>query len=301
MSFLNPVPVPATYYSSADAEAPQLGADLTGGVKTVLKACLVTGYGTKPGAGWTMTGEEDHKAVFTAPDPAPQVSLTVDSSNAQWTLFDLLWRGHKQGLVPTTHGYIKAAPHIGISPRWQLVATKRGFAFIPDYVYNSQSNQTIFYFGGLNHNLTNPAGQDFACYCSTRSSGLDGSALINDLLSGSPWALGAGDLVEDGNIQARVGFRSLITAVTGGAQAIRPLAGIAAKTYAEIYLTRAPLILGKLPGLLLCSHYDDVPGITTIDGSPHRWIYTRQNNTFRETESDMNGLGLLVNLDEWGY
>jgi hypothetical protein len=44
-----------------------------------------------------------------------------------------------------------------------------------------------------------------------------------------------------------------------------------------------------------------VPGITTIDGSPHRWIYTRQNNTFRETESDMNGLGLLVNLDEWGY
>lgn len=64
MSFLNPVPVPATYYSSEDAEAPQLGADLTGGVKTVLKACLVTGYGTKPGAGWTMTGEEDHKAVF---------------------------------------------------------------------------------------------------------------------------------------------------------------------------------------------------------------------------------------------
>ena len=52
MSFLNPVPVPATYYSSEDAEAPQLGADLTGGVKTVLKACLVTGYGTKPGAGW---------------------------------------------------------------------------------------------------------------------------------------------------------------------------------------------------------------------------------------------------------
>lgn len=51
MSFLNPVPVPATYYSSEDAEAPQLGADLTGGVKTVLKACLVTGYGTKPGAG----------------------------------------------------------------------------------------------------------------------------------------------------------------------------------------------------------------------------------------------------------
>ena len=301
MSFLNPVPVPATYYSSEDAEAPQLGADLTGGVKTVLKACLVTGYGTIPGAGWTMTGEEDHKAVFTAPDPAPQVSLTVDSSNAQWTLFDLLWRGHKQGLVPTTHGYIKAALHRDISLRWQLVATKRGFAFIPNHVYNNLDNQTLFYFGGLNHNLTNPAGQDFACYCSTRGEGYSGSILANDLLSGSPWALSAGDLVEDGNIQARAGLRSLITAVTGGALSIRPLAGIAAKTYAEIYLTRPPFFIGKLPGLLLCSHYDDAPGITTIDGSPHRWLYTRQNRDIRNNAYAADGIGLLINTDEWVY
>ena len=41
-----------TVYSSYDVAAPILNG-LTGSLLTVLDACLVTGYGTKPGAGWT--------------------------------------------------------------------------------------------------------------------------------------------------------------------------------------------------------------------------------------------------------
>lgn len=53
MSLLTPVKVPVKVYRWDDAGAPAL--DKTAGcMMTIFKACLVTGYGTKTGAGWTM-------------------------------------------------------------------------------------------------------------------------------------------------------------------------------------------------------------------------------------------------------
>lgn len=66
MSFKQPVRYPVKYYSHLDAEAPQL-ADADGAIKTILKACLVTGYGTKEGAGWTSLFEDDFRIVLRRP------------------------------------------------------------------------------------------------------------------------------------------------------------------------------------------------------------------------------------------
>jgi len=44
-----------TVYSSVDASHPVLNG-LSGSLLAVLNGCLVTGYGSKPGAGWTKTG-----------------------------------------------------------------------------------------------------------------------------------------------------------------------------------------------------------------------------------------------------
>lgn len=56
-----------TIYKSSDTDAPQLS-NTAGSLKTVLKACLVTGYGTgtnaKAGAGWKLVYDESYKAVF---------------------------------------------------------------------------------------------------------------------------------------------------------------------------------------------------------------------------------------------
>ena len=49
MSLRNPVKYPVKYYSWQDNQAPQLS-DADGVIKTILKACLVTGYGSKAGA-----------------------------------------------------------------------------------------------------------------------------------------------------------------------------------------------------------------------------------------------------------
>lgn len=44
------------FYSSTDANAPVLNGS-PGSLITVLNACLVNGYGSKPGAGWTLLGQ----------------------------------------------------------------------------------------------------------------------------------------------------------------------------------------------------------------------------------------------------
>ena len=66
MSLKQPVQYPVKYYSHADTDAPQL-ADADGVIKTILKACLVTGYGTKEGAGWTSLFEDDYRIVLRRP------------------------------------------------------------------------------------------------------------------------------------------------------------------------------------------------------------------------------------------
>ncbi len=57
MSLLTPVKVPVKVYRWDDAGAPALDKSV-GCIGTILKACLVTGYGTKEGAGWTLKQED---------------------------------------------------------------------------------------------------------------------------------------------------------------------------------------------------------------------------------------------------
>lgn len=66
MSLRNPVKYPVKYYSWQDTQAPQLS-NAGGVIKMILKACLVTGYGSKAGAGWTALFEDAHRIVLRRP------------------------------------------------------------------------------------------------------------------------------------------------------------------------------------------------------------------------------------------
>ena len=66
MSLRNPVKYPVKYYSWQDDQAPQLS-NVDGVIKTILKACLVTGYGSKAGAGWTALFEDAYRIVLRRP------------------------------------------------------------------------------------------------------------------------------------------------------------------------------------------------------------------------------------------
>ena len=71
---------PVTVYRSTDTNAPQL-TKTAGSLKTVLKACLVEGYGSQPALGWDMPYENGMKAVFRSKDPkATKTALRVDNA-----------------------------------------------------------------------------------------------------------------------------------------------------------------------------------------------------------------------------
>jgi len=58
-----------TLYSNIDTGAPALSVGLGdayvfGGLKTILKACLVTGYNSRPAAGWTLVAEDSGYLVL---------------------------------------------------------------------------------------------------------------------------------------------------------------------------------------------------------------------------------------------
>ena len=53
--YANDLEMPVTLYRSTDDDAPAL---TKSNLSLILKACLVTGYGSKPGAGWTMPYED---------------------------------------------------------------------------------------------------------------------------------------------------------------------------------------------------------------------------------------------------
>lgn len=75
---------PVTVFSSTDANAPVLTTD-PGSLKTLLKACLVTGYGDKLPLGWQMLFESEDKksAAFASQDPtASKFAFKIDNSGA---------------------------------------------------------------------------------------------------------------------------------------------------------------------------------------------------------------------------
>ncbi|AWY19553.1 hypothetical protein [Moraxella bovis] len=67
MSYLNPITLTPKLYQSTDLQAPQLTGAM-GDYKSVWKACLVTGYGNKAGAGFMLDNETDHSCDFISPN-----------------------------------------------------------------------------------------------------------------------------------------------------------------------------------------------------------------------------------------
>lgn len=74
MSFLQPERVPVKLYRFDDPNAPQLDGT-SDSLLTVLKACLVTGYGDKLGAGWSLPFEDADNGIKVF---RPELSVHLD-------------------------------------------------------------------------------------------------------------------------------------------------------------------------------------------------------------------------------
>nr|WP_309574588.1 hypothetical protein [Moraxella osloensis] len=140
---------PVTVFSASDAGAPTLTAGI-GSLKTLLKACLVTGYGSKQGLGWQMAFESTDKnsAAFKSADPtASGFYFKIDNSttdtaklSAYQEMTDIS-TGMKPFVVNQT--YDLAASN------WMLVGHSKAFILLLDI---NVSNDKVAYpiiFGDL--------------------------------------------------------------------------------------------------------------------------------------------------------
>ncbi|MGF6148966.1 Uncharacterised protein [Kingella potus] len=127
--------VPVTLYTSEDPSAPKL-ANAAGAFKTILKACLLTGYGAKAAAGWEAAFEGNNKIALRPADPkSPRGLIRIDNGTAgiayiqAYTAMSGIDSGEAvfnqtQNLHLTDYSYQ--------TRKWWLIACPRGFAFFAE-------------------------------------------------------------------------------------------------------------------------------------------------------------------------
>lgn len=187
MSLLTPVKLPVKVYRWDDAGAPAL--DKTAGcLMAIFKACLVTGYGAKESAGWSMPFDNgvDNK-VFRPPlgagtnyylrlgyDTGTEVKAYIYSNMTSATAGDfVMWPSQ-------AFKYAKGSTSL----KWLLVASPRGFVFFCGQNYKGLSTKTGAFF--VVGDVSNSSGSGDGVYLNhTCGTGIDGDyASINGIRDG---------------------------------------------------------------------------------------------------------------------
>lgn len=119
-------------YKSLDANAPQLTID-AGTLKTVLKACLVTGYGSKAGAGWEIVWEDAvaNKIAIRSKNPTSIKSvLLIDDSQdtyATVTAYNGWDSATNTGTGKFADGKFVKQWNMGFTPFYTVIASDKFF------------------------------------------------------------------------------------------------------------------------------------------------------------------------------
>lgn len=142
---------PVTLFSSADTGAPVLTAN-PGSLKTLLKACLVTGYGSKQGLGWQMPFESADKngGVFVSTDQtASKFYFKIDNAASDYAKLSAY-----QSMVDFTTGTSPIAVNNQYklySSNWRLIGHSKAFLLLIDAPQGGSTNKFAMplFFGDL--------------------------------------------------------------------------------------------------------------------------------------------------------
>ena len=170
MSFLNPVSEPVLRFSSTDAGAPQINynARTAGDIKAVLKACLVTGYGAKASAGWSVVNEVDHVCEFVSPSAAmSDYRLGIDDTSTSSTTWYYQYQDVRTN--PSYNAPVKSFSYVDkthASNGWQMLVTERGIVFI-ELVQHSVVNKLsarITHWGAVKSAIASVTGRNICFF-----------------------------------------------------------------------------------------------------------------------------------------
>lgn len=155
MSLLTPVKVPVKIYRWDDAGAPVLDKKANC-IATILKACLVTGYGSKSGAGWTLAFEDlatKTKVFNVKSENNPPLYLRCYNDTGQTMGVQLAKDAVDANTVtgvaecPTVFKYLGNIT----TGEWMVIASDRGFWFFAQVAASDKTptRSGAFLFAGV--------------------------------------------------------------------------------------------------------------------------------------------------------
>ena len=138
---------PVTVYRSTDTGAPQL-TNTAGSLKTVLKACLVEGYGSQASLGWEMKAEDTTSAVFRSKDPkATNTGLQIKNTGTSYAepamLVEPAGLDQAKKVVANADRRFQYWRSPLTSNKWMLIGHSRAFALLVKGTIRSR----LFWFG----------------------------------------------------------------------------------------------------------------------------------------------------------
>ncbi|PIE82670.1 MAG: hypothetical protein CSA10_00010 [Cardiobacteriales bacterium] len=153
MSVRQPIQYPVKFYSWLDRQAPRLE-DKDGSIKTILKGCLVTGYGDKQGAGWAMPFEEDFAMVLRMPKRTgrpPDIKIengaVINADNTQTVRHRIssyqfeTCTGITDNTTPVSENILG---RVAEGEKWYLFVTDFGFLFCHEYKYGRMYMNAVY-------------------------------------------------------------------------------------------------------------------------------------------------------------
>lgn len=303
MSFLNPVNEPVLRFKSTDMGAPQINhnARAIGDVKNVLKACLVTGYGAKASAGWSIENEVGDVCDFVSPSIFMQnYSIGVNDSSASSTIWYYKHMGVR--INPINNTLTKSFVSVNKTSEqngWELLVTEQGFYFVEKIFYSgvNQLQSRVTSFGRVKSALYEDASAHNMGFWSVGH-----TAPIS-----YPWTFfqSASDNKRHYNINGHITpslSSSNIGIMAGYSSTLDE--NLVVEMPSELFLVKDGVLLGQHVGLLLTRLIDLELrfGVydTVIDGRPV--LYTALGVVNPDLNTTTKGMrGLLIYLDNWGY
>lgn len=294
MSFLNPVSLPVKRFSSTDASAPQINynARTAGDIKVVLKACLVTGYGAKASAGWSIVNEVGNVIEFVSPSAAmSDYRLGIDDTSTSSTTWYYQYQDARKN--PADNGPVKAINNINRTHTdngWQLFVTARGILLVEMFqstVANKLSCR-LTYWGQTKSALIDNTGINICFFSVGHEAPLHGQVLYNRAYI----RLGAytGYLFDSAlPLSQDTTYRQNISVLD---------------LTSSIYVYSSALLLGQLPPIMtvLINKPEDMFGVTavTLDARPK----LRVTGAYSYSGADITygyGRVYLIATDYWEY
>lgn len=299
MSFLNPVNEPVLRFKSTDAGAPQINynARVAGDVKAVLKACLVTGYGSVASAGWTAINEAGSAVEFVSPSGVmADYALGIDDASASSTTWYYQYQNSR--VNPVNNAVSKTLTYtdkLSSENGWELLVTQRGILFIEITKVDTSAyiRARVTYYGALKSAITN----------SGKNIGF--------------WSTGAGDIYDSflffQNLNTRAHYNlSSYTQLSSASLGLATLGNNSIKkTYnvsdititSSIFLLVGSVIVAEQPAVLLqdVNKSTDVLVKKDILVDDRPCLYVAVGRTVKSSDSIDYSVPLAIRLDYWEY